>query len=115
MVFAVNESKSFDNVAQYREQIRRVKDSDDVSIHSFKKNTGIYGNEEENSTAEQVMPWFRIKNGSSQISSSVSISQKFYLAIAFFLRIGFAQILMRAVITVSLRILPVVTKLISAH
>uniref|UniRef100_A0A0N5AMN7 small monomeric GTPase n=1 Tax=Syphacia muris TaxID=451379 RepID=A0A0N5AMN7_9BILA len=32
LVFAVNESKSFENVAQYREQIRRVKDSDDVPM-----------------------------------------------------------------------------------
>ena len=33
-MFAVNESKSFDNVATYREQIRRVKDCDDVSVSS---------------------------------------------------------------------------------
>uniref|UniRef100_A0A158PAJ5 small monomeric GTPase n=1 Tax=Angiostrongylus cantonensis TaxID=6313 RepID=A0A158PAJ5_ANGCA len=32
LVFAVNESKSFENVANYREQIRRVKDSDDVPM-----------------------------------------------------------------------------------
>nr|CAD24769.1 small G protein [Oscheius tipulae] len=32
LVFAVNESKSFDNVATYREQIRRVKDCDDVPM-----------------------------------------------------------------------------------
>ena len=32
LVFAVNEAKSFENVANYREQIRRVKDSDDVSF-----------------------------------------------------------------------------------
>lgn len=30
LVFAVNESKSFENVAHYREQIRRVKDCDEV-------------------------------------------------------------------------------------
>lgn len=30
LVFAVNEAKSFENIAQYREQIRRVKDSDEV-------------------------------------------------------------------------------------
>lgn len=31
LVFAVNEAKSFENVTQYRDQIRRVKDSDEVS------------------------------------------------------------------------------------
>lgn len=30
LVFAVNEAKSFENVRLYREQIRRVKDSDEV-------------------------------------------------------------------------------------
>lgn len=30
LVFAVNESKSFENIAHYRDQIRRVKDSDEV-------------------------------------------------------------------------------------
>ena len=32
LVFAVNEAKSFENIAHYREQIRRVKDSDDVPM-----------------------------------------------------------------------------------
>uniref|UniRef100_A0A8R1DHM8 Ras-like protein n=1 Tax=Caenorhabditis japonica TaxID=281687 RepID=A0A8R1DHM8_CAEJA len=32
LVFAVNEAKSFENVANYREQIRRVKDSDDFQV-----------------------------------------------------------------------------------
>lgn len=31
LVFAVNETKSFENVTQYRDQIRRVKDSDEVN------------------------------------------------------------------------------------
>src|SRR4051812_48459639 len=31
LVFALNEYKSFENIQHYREQIRRVKDSDDVS------------------------------------------------------------------------------------
>lgn len=35
LVFAVNEAKSFENVTQYRDQIRRVKDSDEVSCISF--------------------------------------------------------------------------------
>lgn len=35
LVFAVNETKSFENVTQYRDQIRRVKDSDEVSCFSF--------------------------------------------------------------------------------
>lgn len=30
LVFALNESKSFENIQNYREQIRRVKDSDEV-------------------------------------------------------------------------------------
>lgn len=29
----MNEAKSFENIANYREQIRRVKDSDDVGYH----------------------------------------------------------------------------------
>ncbi len=32
LVFAVNEAKSFENVSSYREQIRRVKDSDEVGM-----------------------------------------------------------------------------------
>ena len=32
LVFAVNEAKSFENIAHYREQIRRVKDSDEVPM-----------------------------------------------------------------------------------
>ncbi|VDK59030.1 unnamed protein product [Anisakis simplex] len=32
LVFAVNETKSFENVTHYREQIRRVKDSDEVPM-----------------------------------------------------------------------------------
>ncbi|KAL3982458.1 GTPase HRas N-terminally processed domain protein [Acanthocheilonema viteae] len=32
LVFAVNEAKSFENVTQYRDQIRRVKDSDEVPM-----------------------------------------------------------------------------------
>lgn len=32
LVFAVNEAKSFENVTQYRDQIRRVKDSDEVCL-----------------------------------------------------------------------------------
>lgn len=32
LVFAVNESKSFENVTHYRDQIRRVKDSDEVPM-----------------------------------------------------------------------------------
>ena len=32
LVFALNELKSFDNIAAYRDQIRRVKDSDDVPM-----------------------------------------------------------------------------------
>lgn len=32
LVFAVNEAKSFENIGQYREQIRRVKDSDEVPM-----------------------------------------------------------------------------------
>jgi len=32
LVFAVNEAKSFENVGNYREQIRRVKDSDEVPM-----------------------------------------------------------------------------------
>ena len=32
LVFAVNEAKSFENIGSYREQIRRVKDSDDVPM-----------------------------------------------------------------------------------
>lgn len=32
LVFAVNEAKSFENVTQYREKIRRVKDSDEVPM-----------------------------------------------------------------------------------
>lgn len=32
LVFAVNEAKSFENVTHYREQIRRVKDSDEVPM-----------------------------------------------------------------------------------
>lgn len=35
LVFAVNEAKSFENVTQYRDQIRRVKDSDEVSFFSL--------------------------------------------------------------------------------
>lgn len=37
LVFAVNETKSFENVSHYREQIRRVKDSDEVSLLLFEK------------------------------------------------------------------------------
>ena len=32
LVFAVNEQKSFENIASYRDQIRRVKDNDDVPM-----------------------------------------------------------------------------------
>jgi len=32
LVFALNEAKSFENVGNYREQIRRVKDSDEVPM-----------------------------------------------------------------------------------
>ncbi|TMS39525.1 hypothetical protein L596_006035 [Steinernema carpocapsae] len=32
LVFAVNESKSFENISHYRDQIRRVKDSDEVPM-----------------------------------------------------------------------------------
>ena len=32
LVFALNESKSFENIQHYREQIRRVKDSDEVPM-----------------------------------------------------------------------------------
>jgi GTPase SAR1 family protein len=32
LVFALNEMKSFENIASYRDQIRRVKDSDDVPM-----------------------------------------------------------------------------------
>lgn len=32
LVFALNEYKSFENIHAYREQIRRVKDSDEVKI-----------------------------------------------------------------------------------
>jgi GTPase KRas protein len=32
LVFAVNNAKSFEDIAMYREQIRRVKDSDDVPM-----------------------------------------------------------------------------------
>jgi GTPase KRas protein len=32
LVFAVNETKSFENINSYREQIKRVKDSDDVPM-----------------------------------------------------------------------------------
>jgi len=32
LVFAVNEAKSFDNISSYREQIKRVKDSEDVPM-----------------------------------------------------------------------------------
>jgi small GTP-binding protein len=32
LVFALNEYKSFENVQHYREQIRRVKDSDEVPM-----------------------------------------------------------------------------------
>lgn len=32
LVFALNEMKSFESIASYREQIRRVKDADDVPM-----------------------------------------------------------------------------------
>lgn len=32
LVFAVNNSKSFEDINMYREQIKRVKDSDDVPM-----------------------------------------------------------------------------------
>lgn len=32
LVFAVNNSKSFEDISMYREQIKRVKDSDDVPM-----------------------------------------------------------------------------------
>lgn len=35
LVFALNEHKSFENIQHYREQIRRVKDSDEVSFNYF--------------------------------------------------------------------------------
>lgn len=35
LVFAVNEAKSFENIGNYREQIRRVKDSDEVPLMAF--------------------------------------------------------------------------------
>lgn len=33
LVFALNEYKSFENIQHYREQIRRVKDSDEVDLY----------------------------------------------------------------------------------
>uniref|UniRef100_A0A1I7ZEQ6 small monomeric GTPase n=1 Tax=Steinernema glaseri TaxID=37863 RepID=A0A1I7ZEQ6_9BILA len=35
LVFAVNESKSFENISHYRDQIRRVKDSDEVLLANY--------------------------------------------------------------------------------
>lgn len=35
LVFALNEHKSFENIQHYREQIRRVKDSDEVNKFKF--------------------------------------------------------------------------------
>jgi len=32
LVFAVNNSKSFEDISMYREQIKRVKDADDVPM-----------------------------------------------------------------------------------
>ena len=32
LVFAVNNAKSFDDISSYREQIKRVKDADEVRI-----------------------------------------------------------------------------------
>ena len=34
LVFAVNNAKSFDDISSYREQIKRVKDADEVRIHT---------------------------------------------------------------------------------
>ena len=44
LVFAVNNAKSFDDISSYREQIKRVKDADEVKtllyiIYSIKKLT----------------------------------------------------------------------------
>ena len=33
LVFAVNNAKSFDDISSYREQIKRVKDADEVRIN----------------------------------------------------------------------------------
>ena len=35
LVFAVNNAKSFEDIAQYREQIKRVKDAEEVSLVSW--------------------------------------------------------------------------------
>lgn len=36
LVFALNELKSFENIQHYREQIRRVKDSEEVSTFALR-------------------------------------------------------------------------------
>ncbi|CAB3406423.1 unnamed protein product [Caenorhabditis bovis] len=78
LVFAVNETKSFENVANYREQIRRVKDSDDVPMVLVGNKCDLPSRSVDFRTVSDTAKGYGIPNVDTSAKTRMGVDDAFY-------------------------------------
>ncbi|GMR47665.1 hypothetical protein PMAYCL1PPCAC_17860, partial [Pristionchus mayeri] len=78
LVFAVNESKSFENVAHYREQIRRVKDCDEVPMVLVGNKCDLAGRAVESRVVQDTARAYGIPEVDTSAKTRMGVDDAFY-------------------------------------
>ncbi|EFO93598.1 hypothetical protein GCK72_014122 [Caenorhabditis remanei] len=78
LVFAVNETKSFENVANYREQIRRVKDSDDVPMVLVGNKCDLASRSVDFRTVSETAKGYGMPNVDTSAKTRMGVDEAFY-------------------------------------
>ncbi|PAA65276.1 hypothetical protein BOX15_Mlig000663g1 [Macrostomum lignano] len=77
-VFAVNNPKSFDDIEQYREQIKRVKDAEEVPLVLVGNKTDLHGRTVDVRTAKHLADEFGIPYVETSAKTRQGVDDAFY-------------------------------------
>lgn len=78
LVFAINNVKSFEDISMYREQIKRVKDSDDVPMVLVGNKSDLTTNIMDNHAAESLAKSYGIPFVSTSAKTRIGVDDAFY-------------------------------------
>lgn len=78
LVFAVNNAKSFEDIAMYREQIRRVKDSDDVPMVLVGNKCDLQMRSVDQSTVLETAQTYNIPTIETSAKTRMGVDDAFY-------------------------------------
>lgn len=78
LVYAINNAKSFEDIAVYREQIRRVKDSDDVPMVLVGNKSDLHARSVDTEEARQVAQNYNISFIETSAKTRQGVDDAFY-------------------------------------